>query len=287
MLFFQKNSVTHTDTQTNYIVQYQKQEIRRLPTIGIITLDSSNIKHQTYLIRSILQNTLIKQYEDQLELLIGTSREFQGDERDIMYMTITASHSILEKGNRYEIKPPRAAGTEEYMRIYNVAASRAREKSVLIHSIHPDAVGIMSPDCYRKRLIDYYSNIQNQTNIIIPTRTLQTLLNKTDANSGDFEKSVCKLLFNNGFGDYLFPQFEVGKYCIDFGLILNNKKLAIECDGFSYHSGIAKIQEDINRQLILERAGWRFFRIQSTDWFYKNLKVSSNLIQWIRDNTMD
>ncbi len=271
----------------NYILQFQNNEINRLPTIGILTLDSSNIKHQNQLIRIISQNEIIKQYEDQLELLIGTSREFQGDERDIIYMTISASHTIVEKDNRFEIKPPRAAGTEEYMRIFNVAASRAREKSILFHSIHPDAVGIMSPECYRKRLIDYYSNIQNTTNKLIPTKNLETLLKKTDANSGDFEKSVCKLLYNNGFGDYLYPQFEVGKYRIDFGLILNNKKLAIECDGFSYHSGITKIQEDINRQLILERAGWRFFRIQSTDWFYKNLNVSSNLIQWISDNTKD
>ena len=270
-----------------YIIQYEHQEIKRLPTVGILTLDSSNIKHQNQLIRQISKNELIKQYEDQLELLIGTSREFQGDERDIIYMTITASHNIVEKENRYEIKPPRAATTEEYMRIFNVAASRAREKSVLIHSIHPDAIGIMNSDCYRKKLIDYYSNIQNQTSRPVTIKNLQTLLNKTDVNSGDFEKSVCKLLYNNGFGDYLYPQFEVGKYCIDFGLIFNNKKLAIECDGFTYHSGIVKIQEDINRQLILERAGWRFFRIQSTDWFYKNLKVSSSLIQWITENTMD
>lgn len=269
----------------NYILQFQNNEINRLPTIGILTLDSSNIKHQNQLIRTISQNELIKQYEDQLELLIGTSREFQGDERDIIYMTISASHTIVEKANQFEIKPPRAAGTEEYMRIFNVAASRAREKSILFHSIHPDAVGIMNPECYRKRLIDYYSNIQNTTNKVIPTKNLETLLKKTDANSGEFEKSVCKFLYNYGFGDYLHPQFEVGKYRIDFGLILNNKKLAIECDGFTYHSGIAKIQEDINRQLILERAGWRFFRIQSTDWFYKNLNVSSNLIQWISDNT--
>lgn len=269
-----------------YIIDFQEERLKKLPTIGILTLDSSNIKHQTLLIRQISQNELIKQYEDKLELLIGTSREFQGDERDIMFMTITASHSFSEKNN-FDIKPPRSASTEEYMRIFNVAASRAKEKSVVIHSIHPDAVGIMNPDCYRKKLIDYYTNSQNKTKKQVTVKNLQTLLNKTDANSGDFEKSVCKLLYNNGLGDFLFPQFEVGKYCIDFGLIKNNKKLAIECDGFTYHSGIVKIQEDINRQLILERAGWRFFRVQSTDWFYRNSNVSAELINWINDNTVD
>lgn len=268
-----------------YILRHQQENLKELPSIGVLTLDSSNSKHQTLLIRQISQNELIKQYEDKLELLIGTSREFQGDERDIMFLTITASHSFNERTN--EIRPPRAAATEEYMRIFNVAASRAKEKSVVIHSIHPDAVGIMNPDCYRKKLIDYYSSVQNKRTNGNATVNLQSLLNRTDANSGDFEKSVCRLLYDNGFGDYLYPQFEVGKYSIDFGIIKNNKKLAIECDGFTYHSGIIKIQDDINRQLILERAGWRFFRIQSTDWFYRNSTVSRELINWINENTTD
>lgn len=268
-----------------YIFNHQQDNLKELPSIGVLTLDSSNSKHQTLLIRQISQNELIKQYEDKLELLIGTSREFQGDERDIMFLTITASHSFNERTN--EIRPPRAATTEEYMRIFNVAASRAKEKSVVVHSIHPDAVGIMNPECYRKKLIDYYSTGQNKRTNGNTTINLQSLLNKTDANSGDFEKSVCRFLYDNGFGDYLFPQFEVGKYSIDFGIIKNNKKLAIECDGFTYHSGIVKIQDDINRQLILERAGWRFFRIQSTDWFYRNSTVSRELINWINDNTTE
>jgi very-short-patch-repair endonuclease len=267
-----------------YINSYQNKELKKMPTIGILTLDSSNIKHQNWLIKQISQNEIIKFYEDKLELLIGTSREFQGDERDIMFLTITASHSINERDN--QIRPPRAAATEEYMRIFNVAASRAKEKSVVIHSIHPDAVAIMNPDCYRKKLIDYYSNIKfEQDNP--QSKTLDELLNKCDPNSGEFEKTVCKFFYTNNLGDYLFPQFEVGKYLIDFGIIKNNRKLAIECDGFTYHSGIEKIKEDITRQLILERAGWRFFRIQSTDWFYKNEIVSRQLLNWIRENTID
>ena len=269
----------------SFIIAHQHQELKRLPTIGILTLDSSNTKHQNWLIKQISQSDLIKYHEDKLELLIGTSREFQGDERDIMFLTITASHSFSERDN--QIRPPRAAAAEEYMRIFNVAASRAKEKSIVVHSIHPDAVAIMNPECYRKKLIDYYSNISIGQDEAKGIRNLQTLINQVDANSGEFEKTVCKFLYNNELGDFLFPQFEVGKYRIDFGLIKNNKKLAIECDGFTYHSGIEKIKEDITRQLILERAGWRFFRIQSTDWFYKNEYVSRQLLNWINENTSD
>lgn len=267
----------------SFILQFQANQLRRLPTIGILTLDASNTSHQRLLIRMVQQSELIRQFEDRLELLIGTSREFQGDERDIMYLTVTTCHSINERTS--DIRPPRAVTSEEHMRIFNVAASRAKEKSVVLHSIHPDALPLINPDCYRKKLLDYYSNYQNRTNGPAVVKNLQSLLNQVDVSSGEFEKGVCKLLYNNGFGDFLFPQFEVGKYHIDFGLIKNNRKLAIECDGMAYHSGIVKVQEDINRQLILERAGWRFFRIQSTDWFYRNAAVCDRLLAWINDST--
>ena len=268
-----------------YIREYESKRIKKLPTIGILTLDSSNIRHQKLLIRQISQSALIKRYEDDLELLVGTSREFQGDERDVMFLTVTASHSINER-DFADIKPPRAVIAEEFMRIFNVAASRAKERSVVIHSIHPDAVAIMNPECYRKKLIDYYSSDQSTITNGRGKPTLDDLLKDTDPNSGEFEKSVCRLLYNNGFGEHIFPQFKVGKYSIDFGVIKNNKKLAIECDGVTFHSGMDNIRADISRQLILERAGWRFFRIQSTDWFYRNETTSRALITWLQENTL-
>lgn len=264
----------------SFIHGYNKGEISCIPTIGIITLDSSNIRHQQRLIKKIASNETIKAYEDRLELLIGTSREFQGDERDVIILTTTTSHSINDK---FEIKPPKAIMSEEYSRIYNVASSRAQEKCILLHSICQEAIGMMNPDCYRKRLIDYYSECQSGT-LRVESRKLDELLRQVDANSGDFEKTVCKALYNNGFSDSIYPQFKVGKYQIDFGIIKNNRKLAIECDGVSVHSGFDKIREDINRQIVLERAGWKFFRIQSTEWFYKNENVSRRLFNWLTEN---
>jgi hypothetical protein len=46
-----------------------------------------------------------------------------------------------------------------------------------------------------------------------------------------------------------------------------------------------KIREDIARQLILERANWYFFRIQSADWFYRRKAVGEALLKWIAENT--
>lgn len=47
------------------------------------------------------------------------------------------------------------------------------------------------------------------------------------------------------------------------------QKIAIECNGDKYHSGEDKIREDMERQTILERLGWRFIRIQGSE-FYRD-----------------
>ena len=266
---------------TEVIERFENESLKQLPTVGVLTLDSSNTNHQRLLIKELSKNERIKSYEDKLELLIGTAREFQGDERDWMIFTSTAIQSYNQKG---EMRPPRAVTTEEGMRIYNVAASRAREKSTVIHCIHPDAVAVMNPACYRKKLIDYYAQTIRQYGYQQPTTVepdLQALLKQVDAQSGKFERTVCEFLYRNGYGNYLRPQFKVGSYRIDFGLIKNHKKLAIECDGVAYHSGLDNIQADIHRQLILERAGWQFFRVQSTEWFFENEKVGAALLKWI------
>ena len=51
--------------------------------------------------------------------------------------------------------------------------------------------------------------------------------------------------------------------------VCGKKTVAIECDGERWHSGEAKIREDMERQTILERLGWRFIRIRGSE-FYRD-----------------
>ena len=46
--------------------------------------------------------------------------------------------------------------------------------------------------------------------------------------------------------------------------------LAVECDGATYHSALWARERDRLRQDVLEGLGWRFHRVWSTDWFYRN-----------------
>ena len=256
------------------IEDVQAGHLPKVPTLGILCLESSNEAHREMLIRELNRNPLIKEYADELNLLVGTSREFQGDERDIMILTSTASHKFTEAG---KIRAPRAVLGEEMMRIYNVAASRARDKAILLHSIHPEAVARMNPDCYRKRLIDYFSMTANGYE---PIRVDHNS-NHMDPAKGSFGKEIFEWL-QEGFTDAtLIPQNKIGPYLIDLAIIRGGKKLAIFLDGASSASiDNEQLDRDINQQLVLERAGWQCARIQSLQWTINRQEVEEKLSRY-------
>lgn len=70
----------------------------------------------------------------------------------------------------------------------------------------------------------------------------------------------------------LIAQFGSSGYWIDYAAQHPTKPgrmvLAIECDGASYHSSATARDRDRLRQEHLERLGWTFHRIWSSEWFY-------------------
>lgn len=79
-----------------------------------------------------------------------------------------------------------------------------------------------------------------------------------------FEKVVLERLVRAGYR--VTPQWEVGHYRIDLVVEGGGQKLAVECDGDRYHP-LEKLPEDMARQAILERLGWRFARIRGSAFF--------------------
>jgi very-short-patch-repair endonuclease len=85
-----------------------------------------------------------------------------------------------------------------------------------------------------------------------------------------FEVDVRDTLVRHGLK--LTPQYGTSGYWIDFAVQHPAQPgrfvLAIECDGATYHSSQSARDRDRLRQEQLERQGWRFHRIWSTDWFH-------------------
>lgn len=81
------------------------------------------------------------------------------------------------------------------------------------------------------------------------------------------KKEVCQYLQKEGFR--FEQQWKAGAYRIDIVVSYGDNRVAVECDGARYHSSAEKVQEDMERQTILERLGWRFIRIRGTE-FYRD-----------------
>lgn len=74
-------------------------------------------------------------------------------------------------------------------------------------------------------------------------------------------------------GINLVPQLGCSKFRIDLAACHPTAPgkyvLAIECDGATYHSSYTARDRDRLRQQQLEKLGWTFHRIWSTDWFLR------------------
>lgn len=61
--------------------------------------------------------------------------------------------------------------------------------------------------------------------------------------------------------------------------VCRNNAVAIECDGERWHSGDIKIREDMERQTILERLGWRFIRIRGSEYYRAPEQTIQRVVQ--------
>lgn len=93
---------------------------------------------------------------------------------------------------------------------------------------------------------------------------MRALDEKEKRSQSSFEREVMKQLETAGYN--VAAQWKVGSFRIDLVVEGNGKRLAIECDGDRYHP-LERLQEDMDRQSILERMGWVFTRIRGTEFF--------------------
>lgn len=219
-------------------------------TFGIISLLGDE---QTKLIEKYLFQQFGADEIDRRKIIYGTSAQFQGDERDVIFLSMVDSNEN-ESGGPIKMV---GNGTQDANRKrYNVAASRAKDQLWVVNSLDP-GMDLKEGDI-RKGLLDYASN---------PHAYQQQAEEVTAHAESPFEEAVGKALVAKGYS--LVQQWPVGAYRIDMVVVDGKKRVAIECDGERWHSTDLQVRKDMERQTILERLGWRFIRIRGSE-YYKN-----------------
>jgi very-short-patch-repair endonuclease len=180
------------------------------------------------------------------DIVCGDPTSFQGNEKDIIFL------SMVDDARQLHARTDRASQQR-----FNVAASRARDRMYLFRSFRRE--DIRNPGDLRGLLLDHFHNP-----IMQDSRQVNSLRELCDS---DFEERVYDALVARGYR--VTPQVPAGGFRLDMVVEgSDNRRLAIECDGARYH-GPDRYFEDLNRQRVLERAGWTFWRCWGAN-FYRN-----------------
>lgn len=252
----------------NKIAELVQDENYKNKTFGIIGLQGNK---QSAIIEGLVVKKIGEIEFKKRKIVCGTSASFQGDERDIMFLSLITAHNH----NRT------ALTKSEDERRFNVAVSRAKEQIWLFHSVQLE--DLSNTNDLRYKLLDHFLNYKPQA--IPPQKTFERSLGtQPEPFESWFEVDVYNDIVTNNFR--VIPQYEVakGRYRIDLVALLSNGiKIAIECDGDKFH-GAEQFQNDLMRQRVLERCGWQFVRIRGAEYYSNRKKALEPLWKKLREN---
>lgn len=224
------------------------------------------------------QAELLRQSIEDEDVKVSIIEGIQGDERDIVIYSFVIRDPSEKKryialtGEGGNIRKGAAEGR------VNVAFSRARLQVHCVTSLKPE---LWPEGIWIKKYLEYVDE-----NGIPQSRNS---VEEQMFDSG-FEKevfaSIAGVLDNRSYS--METQVKSCGFRID--LVIGNKKtgrkLAIECDGpthFENGDGQVYVKDDWERQMVLETAGWHFYRISYFDWMEEQEETLEDTLKYIHD----
>jgi very-short-patch-repair endonuclease len=230
-------------------------------SIGVVSLLADK---QALLIWERLTDELGPEVMQRHRITCGDARTFQGKERDIMFLSMVASP-----------KDAKANSGLKYEQRLNVAASRARDRMYLVRSVEPEHLS--EADRLRRSLIAHFATPFAQDEMRV--EDLRKLC------ESPFEREMYDELTQRGY--WVTPQVRVGQYRIDMVMEgHNDARLAVECDGDKYH-GADKWADDMQRQRVLERAGWVFWRCFASAFIRRRKDMLDDLLKTLAERGIE
>lgn len=246
-------------------------------TFGVITFNSQ----QQSLIEDLFdqaqrENPELDWYfsDDRIEPTVVKNLEnVQGDERDVMFFSITFGPDAAGKIPLTFGALNRDGGE----RRLNVAVTRARQQLVVYSSFKGDQLNVDGTNKLGVRHLKEFLNYAEKGPI--------ALLASTEGSVGGFdspfEEAVADALSARGW--QVVPQVGVSGFRIDLGIVHPDKPGAylagVECDGATYHRAAAARDRDKTRQQVLENLGWNIIRIWSPDWWHDPASATQRVVE--------
>ncbi|GAA1017268.1 very short patch repair endonuclease [Acrocarpospora pleiomorpha] len=225
-------------------------------TFGVVVIQGTG---QVQLLQNLLHAEIELKELDRRKVRVGTPPDFQGDERDVIFLSMVIAEERV------------AVTSTEWQRRFNVAASRAKDQMWLFHSVPPD---LLRSNDLRRSLLTYMLTPPT----ILSASSMLTDVTETERHpdfDSLFEQRVFLEIRRRGY--HVVPQFEVNGRRIDLVISGARGRLAVECDGDYWHGTPEQIREDNERERELKRAGWRFWRVRESEFYFSREDALASL----------
>jgi hypothetical protein len=204
----------------------------RCHTIGVLSPFRDQAEH---LVRTLTGRIPLEAIEKH-DLLASTAYGFQGEERDVMFLSLAVDPRSHPQAFRHLSQPD----------VFNVAITRARSRQVVFSSISP-------ADLPEGSLVArYLSEIG---------RTPEAVAERPDVPADEFLERVSARLESSGF--HVHPAFAVAGLVVDLVVERRGNVLGIDLVGQRGTLGAAL---DLERYRMLRRAGLSVFPLSLESW---------------------
>jgi very-short-patch-repair endonuclease/superfamily I DNA and/or RNA helicase len=268
-------------------------------SIGVVSLGLTKHTEKLKDIKEDLANEFGKEKIDKHKLIIEDSPKFQGDERDVMIVSLGVALDFQKLKENQNAKPRKIISDQDEFKKINVALSRAKEQMILFHSVKSDQ--LKTNDFRNKILNFFYDDVKPITPLLLDEYKIErSRHNVPEPFDSWFEFDIAKALIERGYSyiepqykvkeDELFYNHKIGKqvyinFKIDLVVHNNGKMIAIECDGDPFHSLPEDVAYDIERQEFLERVGWKVYRVLYSAFKRSPQEELQKIIDFIEKNT--
>ncbi|GAB3135753.1 hypothetical protein GCM10027289_29960 [Tsukamurella serpentis] len=213
-------------------------------TFGVIVLQGQGQVDELY---RRLREVIEPDEWDARRLRVGTPPDFQGDERDVVLLSMVVSPDY-----RF-----RALTGRDFQRRFNVAASRARDQLWLFSSVDEQD---LKPADLRASLLRYMTRADVEVAEPMPADV--PVDRRVEPFDTLFEQHVFVRLRDMGY--HVNPKVTVNNRVIDLVVTGEQGRLAVECDSADYASTPEQARSDIERERELRRCGWEFVRVRES-----------------------
>lgn len=228
----------------------------RPPSVGVVSI----LTEQASLISNMVNDCFSEQEIEEHQLFVGTPEEFQGNERDIIILTLGLDGTSSWGKAHYE-NPNR----------FNVATSRAKYFTYLVYAGLPSNATLLRK-YFRSMDVQDASIDTVSDEMPHPDDLLWTF--DEDKCESEFERRVLSVLREYAQSQQckLYNQVQAcGQKRLDFVLYnpRTTKTCAIEVDGAQHfeHTSTNYTEQHLERAGILRRAGWCIVHVKYYRWF--------------------